>query len=328
MKARTHILPAVLVTCFLISFNAEGQQPPAAAGESQLSPHAAQVAGILGIKPLVDRAIALSAARTSEAPMGPEELALRQEISESILAAGFDVDGVLAEIDDERARVIEARAFLQTRRDRGVNLISLASLITGSGVGIAVNALQFSSATANVGNGIGVGSGIGSTALSLIGIRLQKGPVRQLGAAPNMLAVPFGREPVLSSLYPEDVLIYVNSVPPGEAPDQGTRLQQLMRDWVALGRLDPPETSKGQKEIILMTASLDPKQKLSIDDLTNRALMLADVAGRVSLMKRDLAELLRAVRTAHQRLGMRMETPTRDGDRFETARADDAPWLP
>jgi hypothetical protein len=38
------------------------------------------------------------------------------------------------------------------------------------------------------------------------------------------------------------------------------------------------------------------QQKLRIDDLTNRAMMLADVAGCVSLMKRDLAELMRALR--------------------------------
>ena len=45
-----------------------------------------------------------------------------------------------------------------------------------------------------------------------------------------------------------------------------------------------------------MTSSLNPKQKLRIDDFTNRAMMLADVAGRVSLMKRDLEELMRALR--------------------------------
>jgi hypothetical protein len=329
MKGYTFTIHAVLVSCFFFSrFNAEAQQQLRAADQNQLSPHAGQVAGILGIKPLVDRAMALSASRPAGTLMNQEELGLRQEISESILAAGFDVDGVLAEIDEERARVIEARAYLQARRDRGVNLTSLASLITGSGVGIAVNALQFSSSTANVGNGIGVGSGIGSTILSFVGIRLQRGPAQPLGSAPNMLAVPFGRKPVLSSDYPQDVLAYLNSVPPGEALDRGSRLQQLMREWVALGRLDQPGTPKGQKEIDLMTASLDPKQKLHIDDLTNRALMLADVAGRVALMKRDLAELLRAIRSADKRHGVEMETPARDSNRYEIALGDDCRPLP
>lgn len=158
---------------------------------SQLSPHAEQVAGILGIKPQVAQALAIRAGRPAGATMTVEELALRQEISETILAASFDVDGVVAEIEQEQAHIAEVGALLQARRDHGVNLASLASLITGSGVGIAVNALQFSSSTADIGNGIGVGSGVAPTALSLIGIRLQRGPKLQIGSAPNMLA-PFG----------------------------------------------------------------------------------------------------------------------------------------
>jgi hypothetical protein len=287
------------------NINAAAQQQPGAATPSpcsagdpcsQLSPHAAQVAGILGIGPQVDQALALRASRPPGTSMSPQELVLRQEISETVLAVSFDVDGVLAEIDQERARLTEVRAYLQARRDRGVNLASFASLITGSGVGVAVNALQFSNSTANIGNGIGVGSGVASTVLSLVGIRLQRGPARQIGPAPNMLAVPFDRTPVLSSNYPEDVLAYLNSVPPGEPAERGTRIEQLKHEWVALGRLDPLDTPKAQKEIDLMTSSFDPKQKLRIDDLTNRAMMLADVAGRVSLMKRDLAELMRALR--------------------------------
>jgi hypothetical protein len=37
---------------------------------------------------------------------------------------------------------------------------------------------------------------------------------------------------------------------------------------------------------------------LTISDLTDRIGMLGDVAGRISLMKRDLAALMRAVETS------------------------------
>jgi len=268
------------------------QTPPAS---SQLLPHAEQVATILGIKPQLQRAMTLRSDRPSGTSMTLDELALRQEISDRVMAASFEVDGVLAEISQEQARINEVSTSLQARRDKGVNVASLASLITGSGVGIAVNALQFSSSTANTGNGIGVGSGIASTILSLIGIHLQRGPAQPVGSAPNMLAVPFGRHPVLYSDYPDDVLAYLNSLPPGETPDRGTRLEQLIKEWTTLGRLDPPSSPKRQKEVDLMTSSLDPRQKLRIDDLGNRMIMLADVAGRVSLMKRDLADLMRSL---------------------------------
>jgi hypothetical protein len=261
----------------------------------QLSPHADQLAAILGIKSEVQRALALRSDRPAGTSMGLDELTLRQEISERAMAASFEADGVLAEISQEQARINEISTFLQGRRDKGVNVATLASLITGSGVGIAVNALQFSSSTANTGNGIGVGSGVASTILSLIGIHLQRGPARQIGSAPNMLAIPLGRKPVLYSDYPDDVLAYLNSVPPGETADRGTRLEQLMKEWTALGRLDPPKTSRREKEIDLMTSSLDPRRKLRIDDLGNRVIMLADVGARVSLMKRDLAELMRSL---------------------------------
>lgn len=306
MKASRIVGCLFLEFCFLAGASAIVQQnnPPSSGPAncgaeiacSQLSGHAEQIAEIIGIKTKVERAMFLKESRPAGTAMSAEELSLRQEISENVLAASFDVDGVLAEIDQERARIIEVRAYLQGRRDHAVNLTNLAGLVTGSGVGIAVNALQFSSATANTGNGIGVGSGIASTVLSIIGIRQQRGPAQELGSAPNMLAVPFGRKPVLSSSYPEDVLAYLNSVAPGASPGRGSRLHALIREWIALGRLDQPETPKGQKKIDLVTASLNPKQKLRIDDLTDRAMMLADVEGNVSLMKRDLAELMRAVR--------------------------------
>lgn len=305
MRFSSLILPAFFAACFL-ACDCYGQtalnsaldlktDPQPHNISIQLSPHAEQIAGILGIKPLLERSLTLRSGREAGTPMSQEELTLHQEISEHVLAASFDVDGVLAEISNEQARINEVSTFLQSRRDKGVNLASLASLITGSGVGVAVNALQFSSSTANVGNGIGVGSGAASTVLSLIGIRLQKGPASPIGSTPNMLAVPLGRKPVLYSDYPEPVLAYLNSVPPGETIDRGTRLQQLMLEWARLGRLDPPDTPKRQKEVDLMAASGDKKQKLRIDDLANRAIMLADVAGRVALMKRDLAELMRSL---------------------------------
>ena len=42
---------------------------------------------------------------------------------------------------------------------------------------------------------------------------------------------------------------------------------------------------------------MDTKVKISIDDLTDRIAMLTDVSGRVSLMKRDLALIMRSYLT-------------------------------
>jgi hypothetical protein len=208
------------------------------------------------------------------------------------------VDGVLAELDNERAHLSELSAALQARRDRAVNLTNVAGLVTGSGIGIAVNAMQFRSSTANIGNGIGVGSGIASTVLSIVGIRLQRGPQQSVGRIPNMLAPLLGRQSALSSYYPQPVLEYLGNVPAGEGAEKGSRLQQLMADWQKFGRTGPAGSPKSEQKITRLTSSLDDKTKLSIDDLSDRFAMLTDVAGRVALMKRDLAELMLSVRRA------------------------------
>lgn len=263
-------------------------------------PHAAenaeQVANILGISQLVNNARLMRAQTPCEATATVEELSVRQDILETVVAASLEVDGVLAELDNERAHLSELSAALQARRDRSVNLINIATLLTGTGVGIAVNALQFSSATANIGNALGVGSGIGSTVLSIIGIRQQHGPQHSIGRIPNMLAPLFDKEAALNSYYPQAVQEYLRSVPPGQGPESGSRLDQLMAEWKRVGRIGPAGSAKTDQKITRLTSSLDTKTKLSIDDLSDRVAMLGDVTGRVGLMKRDLAELMLSIR--------------------------------
>jgi hypothetical protein len=264
--------------------------------DPRASENAEQVAKILGISELVSKVRLMHAQAGCESAATVEELSMRQDILETVVTASLDVDGVLAELGNERAHLSELSAVLQARRDRGVNLISAANLVTGTGLGIAVNAMQFSSSTANIGNGLGVGSGIGSTVLSIIGIRQQRGPQRSVGRIPNMLAPLFARQAALNSFYPQPVLAYLRSAPPGEDVNNGSRLDQLMAEWKQAGRVGPLGSPKTDQQISRLTSSLDHKTKLSIDDLSDRIAMLGDVTGRVGLMKRDLAALMFSVR--------------------------------
>jgi len=269
---------------------------------AQNNPHASenaeQMAKILGISQLISNARLMHTQTPCESAATVEELSMRQDILETVVATSFEVDGVLAELNNERANLSELSTVLQARRDRAVNLTNIAGLITGTGLGVAVNAMQFSSSTANVGNSLGVGSGIGSTVLSIIGIRQQRGPQRSVGRIPNMLAPLFARQPALNSYYPQEVLEYLRSVPPGEGIDSGSRLDQLMAEGRQVGPLGPgpPGSAEADLKITRLTSSLDDKPKLSIDDLSDRMAMLADVSGRVALMKRDLAVLMLSVR--------------------------------
>lgn len=294
-------LPSVCaVVLITIAAPALAQDTPGAPAPPQIPENAEQLAKILGISQLVSDARRMH----SETPCGSvatvEELSTRQDIVETLLAAAFAVDGVLAELDNERAHLSELSSILQARRDRGVNLANVANLVTGTGVGIAVNALQFSNSTANFGNGLGVGSGIASTVLSIVGIHLQGGPQRSVGRIPNMLAPLFGRPAALNSYYPREVLEYLRNVPPGTDPGSASRLDQLMAEWRQAGRVGPAGSAKTDQQIARLTSSLDEKTRLSIDDISDRIAMLGDVTGRVALMKRDLADLMLSVRAARK----------------------------
>jgi len=227
------------------------------------NPHAAenaeQVAKILGISRLVHNARLIHTQTPCGSTATIEELSIRQDIMDTVLAASLKVDGVLAELDNERAHLSELSATLQARRDRAVNLINVANLITGSGLGVAVNAMQFSSSTANIGNGLGVGSGIGSTVLSILGIRWQSGPQHSVGRIPNMLAPLFARKAALNSYYPQEVMDYLHAVPPGEALNSGSRLDQLIGEWRQAGRLGQPGSAKTDQQITRLTSSLDDR---------------------------------------------------------------------
>ena len=293
--ART-ALAASLIALFAGLALAQAPTPPALPANSVAAGR--QAADVLGLTPLLDRLRAIQSARSCNADAGAGELALRQQLLESVTAASLDVDGVLAEIANERTDLSELRGTLEARRDNSVGLLNTANLITGTGLGIAVNAMQFSASTANLGDGIGVGSGIASTVLSILGIRKQNGPSHGPGDVPNMLAPLFDAKAALNTYYPPEVLLYLNNVPPGQDPASGSRLARLMQQWAEDGRLDAPGSPKRDKKIASLTSSMSKTTKVSISDLEDRNAMLGDVAGRVALMKRDMASMMRSLHSA------------------------------
>jgi hypothetical protein len=275
-------------------------QQVAGASESQelrLSSEAAQVADEIGVAPLL---VLLSGKRAAGSGVSLESLAIRQEITEKVLAASLDVDSVNAVVDSEIEQIRGIRADIQAKRDKAQNIINIASIATGGVAGAVTSALQFKPSTVNLGNGIGVGGGAGSVALSIVGIRMQGGR-RSLGDSPRMLARFFGRPPdateAIPSVYPEEVWSYLNSAAPSQ-PNMGTRREQLIAKWRSEGRLKQDGSPKGERRIEALSSNISRMRKLSINELSDRVAMLLDVRARVSLMKRGLSEILRALSAA------------------------------
>ena len=271
------------------------QETEAPAGQAlPLSPEAAQVANEIDITFIIEK---LRIEHNVCSAMSLETLAVRQEITEKVLAASLDVDSVNAVIDSEIEQIRAIRSDLQSRRDKAQNIINVASLVTGGALGVVNTALQFKSSTANLGNAIGVGGGAASVALSVIGIHKQGGR-RSLGDSPRMLARFFGRQPdaleAIPSIYPEEVWSYLNSAPPSQ-PTKSTRREQLIAKWRREGKIEQDNRLKSDRRVEALSSNISQWRKLSIDELDDRVAMLLDVRATVSLMKREMGEILRSL---------------------------------
>jgi hypothetical protein len=271
--------------------------PQACPKALHLTPEAGEVAVDIGVTAQLDQLRAVLCESTPAAQL--QLLMVRQRITDAVVVASLDVDGVAGQIDFERAQILEKRDLLTGNQNHAVTLLSLASLIVGSGSGIVSNVLQFNNSTVNAGNGIGAAGGAGGVILSILGLRISGGAAA-LGLAPNMLAQVFDRHPGLHSAYPADVWAYLNTVQPAYAQLHQPWRQVLIDDWIHEKRLAPLDTPKAQKEIDRLTTSSDQQVRLSLKLLTDRELMLLDTGARVELMKGALRDLLRAVSETSQ----------------------------
>ncbi|MGE5645958.1 MAG: hypothetical protein ACM336_09230 [Acidobacteriota bacterium] len=260
MKSTTRLL-ALLVAAL-----------PAVAQE--LSPAAQRAAQLIGILPRLEELRATPYKNSIDA------LRMRQDILEAVMAASFDVDSAIAEIQDEQAQIQAARDYLEAQRDRRTSTTNLAAIILSTGIGVVATGLQFG--PANAGNAVGVASGAAATALSIVGIRQQRGGKRTLPIAPNMLARVFDRP---GTAYPEDVWEYLS----------GSR-DELLRQWQALGLIDLSDAPAARAKIDFLTASITEHRKFTIEELVDRGAMLSDVRARIALMKIDLRELMQGIR--------------------------------
>jgi hypothetical protein len=263
--------------------------------EIRLSPEAAQVAEQIGMAPLLTQ---LNSKRAASSPLDLETLTVRQEITERVLAASLDIDSVNAVIDSEVDQITSIRADIQAKREKAQKIINIASVLTGGVAGAVTSAMQFKPSTVNLGNGIGVGGGAGSVVLSIVGMRMQGGR-RPLGDSPRMLARFFGREPgaieAIPSEYPDEVWSYLNSVPPSK-PNTATLREQLIAKWRSEGKIKQDGSQKSERRIESMSGNLAQLRTLNISDLEDRIEMLLDIRARVSLMKRGLSEIVRALK--------------------------------
>lgn len=262
-----------------------------------LSPGAKETANLLGIMPFITEYYNLPATERGEegGTMSLHALTLRQKISDAVMTESLEIDGVLAEIDNEVAKTNELRSVLESKRDRKLAINNLINFVGTASIGIVGSALQLSDSLSKPGTSVGIVASGFSVVLSFIGIRQQHGGKQPLEFSPNMLAIFFSRTPEFHSDYPEDIWQYLNSVPPTEATGK-TRKDSLIKKWADVGRIDLDSKPKTQEKIDLLTTGVSQKRPLTIDVLMDRTAMLDDVRAELSLMKRDLSKLMIAIK--------------------------------
>jgi hypothetical protein len=263
----------------------------------RLSPSALQVARIIHVDSDLARLSELTNAKNPSTGLvtSLEELSLRQRITDTVVVASLDVDSVLDEMDYEREQTVEVRSILRAHRDRAIGTTNLAVLAASTGLGIVGGVLSFTKTTSNVGNAIGFASGGIGTLFSLRSYRQGHAAERPAWVLPNMLAAFFNQPEEQHSHYPEDVLAYLNSVPPGEG-SPASRKAQLLAEWIAAGRMGPLDLPKSKQRIALLTSTKAADKRLDMTLLNERGAMLADARDEVAQMKHDLADLLRGLR--------------------------------
>jgi len=260
----------------------------------RLSPNASQVARIIGVESVISR-LASAPDLSTEPGASFEGLLLRQQITDAIVAASLNVDSVLDEIDYERDQIEELRSLLRLRQDRAIGSTNFAVLAVGTGLGIVSGVLQFSKSTSSAGNAMGFAAGGISTLFSLRSLQQVRGGKRPAWVLPSMLSAFVCQPEEQHKHYPDDVWAYLNGVSP-EGASQISRREQLVAGWAAEGRIGVLDSTQSRRKIELLTSPNAADKNLRTEILNERAAMLADVRNRVSLMKRDLRDLIHGLR--------------------------------
>lgn len=227
---------------------------------------------------------------TLEPQSSLELLALKQDLTESILVAAFELRTVVARINENIANANEIYAHLAERRDRAVRLNTYADFISGGITGIIGSALDLGKINPIPGDVIDGVEGAVQTGLASWAFKQQQGEKRLQQGVPNMLTNLLNHNKEAENDYPPSVWAFLNLPVDG---GRSTVLNRVVDRWV---KLDLCLKHSGHKEDsssrLKRIASTSPREeRLSIDILEDRIAMLTDLHSSLQHMDFCLLEL-------------------------------------
>jgi hypothetical protein len=287
----------VLVVIGALTMKAVAQKPMMSV-DKDLPLSARQTAETIALLPLFARIKELQTA--DDVSEREEQVELQQQILLRVTSAFLQAAAATGQIDAEIADTRELENYLIGRRDSKADFLNLASLGVGGTVGTANSVLGFTNH--NVASAVtSVVAGTVTLGFSIWELKTRAGQARVLQTSSNMLSEIFDCPSDMSDLYPPVVMKFMHAVPPDD-PDQLSRQDRLIRSWIKVGRIPPPDSPRGREKIIHLTSRPGGGIKQSIGDLDDRQAMLYDLRVRLSHIQQDLATLLEDIPT------MRMKT--------------------
>jgi len=223
-----------------------------------------------------------------------ELLELNQKLQSIVIRTSLEIDFVAAEIDAEQNIYSEVLSSFQGSRDKLVARINAGSFILNGALWSVCEAFAIVSPLhpnyAIHSGVVGIAAGLVPSLASGYALKAYSGKHKTSEVEPNMLAKIFNR-PINEDIdYPKSVWVFLNSVPANEATTK-TRKDQLIERWVSDKNIPSFTDPSSSKDIDIITATVAQKKGLSIDNLNVRMVMLEQLQGELSKMKRMLMEI-------------------------------------
>lgn len=243
--------------------------------QAGFSPEAAHMADIIGATPSL---LALVRAERAPADRTGQVLA-QQQLNLSINRAILEVQGTLATLACQGARIDQLQFELSQRESDLNRRLALAGIFVGATTAVVAGGLGFlaTSTAANIAGIVG-----GSAGAALSAAQLDVAATGRLRLQQNMLE-EFWRGPETPTLFPARVWRYLTW---RAAPGLPTERERIMAEWRASGLVPDENPTPDPPDIIL------ERGRLGTDDLQTLKAILEPFEVRIGLMARDLGRLI------------------------------------
>lgn len=238
----------------------------------------------IGAYDLLCNYIGLEKQKSADGSMSIAFLSSKYEINEQINIANADLTSTLAELDCEKARILEVKSYVDGWQNTRVNRLTVGSILTGAVGGIITGVVALVNPD-NSNTEQQVASLAGAAASAYLGIAAMRVKKKiQLVHARNYLA-DFAMPPKNSLIYSTQIWSFITK----EFSKKGkitTGRQQVLDKWRVLGLLETENGSSENDKLLLgLGGNYDSEQ------LQKRLDMLDIVVEEIDLIKYDLKRL-------------------------------------